>query len=114
MNTDVTFTDKSDNMPDEWLWTLPGTNVGTSTDQNPTVQYTTEGTFDVKLEVKNGKGSAEDQHYGSVRAGIPTHIWNIYQDEYDLMGTIAVGWYGYYGGTNWLGMEALPKGLKNR
>lgn len=40
-----------------WLWTLPGGTPSTSTEQNPTIQYNTPGSYSVTLEVTNGDGS---------------------------------------------------------
>jgi len=53
----VKFTDLSDKGNGEikeWLWAF-GDNT-TSTDQNPTHEYKTEGTFDVTLTIKDGNG----------------------------------------------------------
>jgi len=46
----VQFTDQSQNAS-TWLWTFPGGNPATSTDQNPSVTYTTSGKYDVTLVV---------------------------------------------------------------
>jgi len=40
-----------------YLWTLPGSDVGSSTDKNPTVMYSTAGTYDVTLECSNTNGT---------------------------------------------------------
>jgi PKD repeat protein len=40
-----------------WSWTFEGGVPGTSTDQNPTVNYPNQGTFDVTLEVSNAFGN---------------------------------------------------------
>ena len=50
----ITFTDNSYNNVTGWNWTLPGTATGSSTDQNPTVTYTTAGTYPVTLEITDG------------------------------------------------------------
>lgn len=42
-----------------YLWTLPGSDVGSSTDKNPTVMYSTAGTYDVTLECANDNGTAK-------------------------------------------------------
>lgn len=52
----VTFTDQSTNIPSTWLWTFTGGNPSSSVMQNPTVQYTTAGTYAVKLKVGNAGG----------------------------------------------------------
>ncbi len=52
----VTFTDQSANGPTAWEWTFEGGTPATSTAQNPSVTYSTEGTYDVTLTVTNGGG----------------------------------------------------------
>ena len=53
----VEFTDESEGDPLSWAWQFPGGNPALSTDQNPTVTYSTPGTYDVTLEVTNQWGS---------------------------------------------------------
>ncbi len=53
----VTFTDQSTNNPTSWAWTFEGGTPSSSTSQNPTIQYNTEGTFDVSLTATNSVGS---------------------------------------------------------
>ncbi len=52
----VQFTDLSESTPDTWLWDFG--DGGTSTDQNPSHEYTTGGYYSVKLTVT--KGAATD------------------------------------------------------
>ena len=56
-NNMVTFTDET--VPDatSWLWTFEGGTPATSTDQNPTVTYAADGTYDVTLEATNDLGT---------------------------------------------------------
>nr|WP_321431224.1 PKD domain-containing protein [uncultured Methanolobus sp.] len=51
----LSFTDLSTNSPTSWLWDFGDGN--TSTDQNPTYTYTSEGTYTVSLNVSNVGGS---------------------------------------------------------
>ncbi len=51
----VNFTDQSTNAT-SWQWSFPGGNPASDTLQNPTVTYTTTGTFDVTLIVANSLG----------------------------------------------------------
>lgn len=52
------FIDLSSGYPQNWEWTFEGGTPATSNDRNPTgIQYTTPGTFDVKLMVLNPDGS---------------------------------------------------------
>lgn len=48
----VTFTDSSTGTPNAWNWSF-GSGEGYSSDQNPTHQYTTPGTFTVVLNATN-------------------------------------------------------------
>ena len=53
----VTFTDISTNHPTSWSWTFEGGTPATSTEQNPTVTYNEEGTYQVSLTATNQFGS---------------------------------------------------------
>ncbi len=57
--TSVQFTDLSygNPMPTSWSWTFQGGTPNTSTDANPVVTYSTEGTYDVTLTTSNSGGS---------------------------------------------------------
>jgi PKD repeat protein len=59
----VTFTDTSTNNPTSWSWTFEGGTPSTSTDQNPTITYNTEGTYDVTLTATNSGGSDDEVKY---------------------------------------------------
>ncbi len=52
----VTFTDLSLNEPSSWSWTFEGGTPGTSTKQNPSVIYTSAGTYSVTLIASNEAG----------------------------------------------------------
>lgn len=49
------FYDQSSGSPTSWLWSFG--DGGTSNLQNPTHQYTSNGNYDVSLQVTNGSGS---------------------------------------------------------
>ena len=53
----VQFLDLSQNDPTEWQWTFEGGEPQTSTSKNPLIKYSNEGTFSVKLVVRNINGS---------------------------------------------------------
>lgn len=55
-NFNVTFTDMS-SAPTTWSWSFPGGTPATSTVQNPVVNYSTPGTYNVTLTVTNSFGS---------------------------------------------------------
>ncbi|MCF8366815.1 MAG: PKD domain-containing protein, partial [Bacteroidales bacterium] len=53
----VSFADLSTNSPTSWAWTFEGATPATSSQQNPTVNYTTAGIYSVSLTVSNAAGS---------------------------------------------------------
>lgn len=53
----VTFTDHSYFSPTEWAWTFTGGTPAASSSQNPTITYTTPGTYQVSLTSGNGVDS---------------------------------------------------------
>lgn len=104
-NVPLTFKDASTGNPTSWNWIFQGTNVATSTEQNPTVTYLQEGTYGLKLEVANEVGSSVDEYVSSaIQAGGEQEIWNIAPEENSDLMMMEMGWYGNYAGTNWLGM----------
>lgn len=57
VNTPVTFTDNSSNMPSSWTWTISGASPVTSNSKNATVTYSNTGLYTVQLKVSNTGGS---------------------------------------------------------
>ena len=57
VGNNVQFTDLSSNNPTSWSWSFTGGTPATSTEQNPTVTYNTEGTYAVSLTATNAEGS---------------------------------------------------------
>ena len=53
----VTFTDQSAFAPTSWAWTFTGGTPATSTAQNPTITYSTAGTYNVTLTATNANGN---------------------------------------------------------
>lgn len=53
----VQFQDNSLYAPTAWAWSFPGGTPATSTQQNPTVDYSSTGTYNVTLIVSNANGS---------------------------------------------------------
>lgn len=62
----VSFTDQSINSPTFWSWTFEGGSPATSTDQNPTVAYSSVGNYDVTLTVTNADGSDSETKTGYI------------------------------------------------
>lgn len=52
----IDFVDESTFNPTSWQWTFEGGTPASSTDQNPSVTYSTPGTYDVTLTVSNAQG----------------------------------------------------------
>jgi len=53
----VNFTDVSLGNPTAWTWSFPGATPASSTMQNPTVAYATDGTYPVTLIATNANGA---------------------------------------------------------
>ncbi|MCK9498804.1 MAG: PKD domain-containing protein, partial [Bacteroidales bacterium] len=53
----IDFTDQSTNDPISWSWNFQGGTPATSTSQNPSITYSTAGTYLVSLTVTNTGGS---------------------------------------------------------
>ena len=71
--TPVVFTDGSWNgEPTQWNWTFTGGTPSTSTAQNPTVNYSTPGVYDVTLTVTNNQGNSSTTKVGIVRVSSTT------------------------------------------
>lgn len=53
----VQFTDMSFNAVTGWTWTFPGGTPSSSTSQNPTITYSTPGTYEVTLQATDGSSN---------------------------------------------------------
>ncbi|MCM1107517.1 MAG: choice-of-anchor J domain-containing protein [Clostridium sp.] len=104
--TPLTFTDLSAGNPTDRTWTFTGTDITTSGESEVSVTYPTAGTYSVDLEVSNAAGTSKT-YYEGICAGGEQYIWNIEVSENTSLAPVTLGYYGYYGGTNWLGMEAF-------
>lgn len=56
-NTVINFIDQSTNSPTAWNWNFPGAMPNSSADQNPSVEYSSPGYYDVTLTAQNTGGS---------------------------------------------------------
>ncbi|OYU81647.1 MAG: hypothetical protein CFE23_04040 [Flavobacterium sp. BFFFF1] len=69
----IDFTDTSTNVPFVWSWTFAGGTPATSTVQNPSVIYSTPGTYAVTLTATNYNGSDTKTVAGYITVtGVPT------------------------------------------
>lgn len=55
----IRFTDLSSNFPTSWAWVFEGGTPTLSSERNPLVKYTAEGTYDVHLVVANEYGTSD-------------------------------------------------------
>lgn len=108
----VTFRDLSTGNPTEWNWVFQNTDITSSTEQNPTVTYVDKGTFSVGLTAKNAAGQSNDILQYAIQAGGAQNVWNISIEENSSLEKVSMGWYGNYGGTNWLGLEKFAEKYK--
>ncbi|WP_295728946.1 PKD domain-containing protein [uncultured Muribaculum sp.] len=108
VGVDLTFTDISTGNVESRLWKIQGADITTSTDKAVTFRYTEAGTYDLDLTVKNAAGESSTYLY-QIKAGQEANAWNIAAKENTDLTTVVLGWYGYYGGTNWLDMPAFAE-----
>lgn len=54
----ITLTDNSTNNPTSWSWTSSGGNLSSATDQNPTITFSTSGTYTVTHTATNSFGTS--------------------------------------------------------
>lgn len=112
LNVPVTFRDLSTGNPTEWKWVFQNTDKETSTEQNPTVTYVKNGTVSVGLTAKNAAGQTNDILQYAIQAGGAQYVWNISTEENSNLEQVNLGYYGYYAGTNWLGMNKFAEKYK--
>lgn len=108
----VAYHDLSTGNPTSWSWAFEGGTPTTSSEQHPMVVYDKEGTFGVSLSVGNDAGNSDDfLSSAAIQAGGTQEVWNIEPEETtsDNFGAMSMGFFGYYAGTNWLGMESFAE-----
>lgn len=105
----VTYNDASTGNPSAWYWKFDGTDIEDSAEKNPTVTYLKEGTYGLELVVSNAAGDSRDFLIDAIKAGGSEDVWNITPEETMDLSEISMGWYGSYGGTNWLGMDKFAE-----
>lgn len=65
----VQFTDQSSGAPNSWNWSFPGGSPSASTQQHPSVTYTSSGSKNVTLTVSNENGSDAQTINGYINVG---------------------------------------------
>lgn len=109
LGSSLTFKDLSKNNPTQWQWSFKGADVEQSNEQNPTITYNKQGVFSVGLRATNDAGTSKDALLNYVQVGGQQHIWNITPEESPNLNVIALGYYGFYAGSNWLGMTKFAE-----
>ncbi len=109
IGTEVHFTDCSKGNPDTWNWQLQGSDKEICSDQNPTVSYPHEGLYSLSLTVGNTAGTHSVVYEHALQVGGEQYIWNVEMDESENLAPIDLSFYGYYGGTNWLDINAFAE-----
>ena len=79
----VQFTDTSAGIPTSWNWIFTGGTPATSNEQNPLIQYDTEGSFSVSLEAINALGS-DTKTVPDYIIAIDELTWNTTDIDWDL------------------------------
>jgi PKD repeat protein len=62
----ISFNDQSSNFPTSWYWTFTGGTPTSSSEQNPSITYTTPGTYTVELTASNDIGSDTETKVGYI------------------------------------------------
>ena len=75
-NGTTTFNDLSTNLPINWEWFFEGGTPDYSTEQNPEVQYTTNGMYSVSLTAANQHGSGSVTKDNYIIVGTPSATVN--------------------------------------
>lgn len=112
LNVPVKFRDLSTGNPTAWNWVFQNTDVDKSTEQNPTVTFVKKGTVSVGLTAKNAAGQSNDILQYAIQAGGAQYVWNISSEENSNLQKIALGYYGNYAGSNWLGIDKYAECYK--
>lgn len=119
----VAFTDLSTNTPTSWNWTTTGGTPASSTSQNPSITYSTPGTYSVTLTSSNANGGStpvtKTNYITVIQSGGGTQTCdtfsNIYaqpDDSLALYGISQSVW-GYVGGHNGYGDLAKAEKYDN-
>lgn len=106
----IEFKDASQHEPTAWQWSFPDAlHVRGADTSMPSVLYDKKGTYDVSLQVSNDVGSSRDDLKKAIQIAGEAEIWNIEPEVSATMDVIGLGWYGYYGGSNFLDIIAFAE-----
>ena len=87
-----------------WVWELPGATPSSVEGQEVAVVYHEEGVHDVKLQATVNQKAHELSIPNGVSSGGSHFVWNISGEEEAKLDVIPLAWYGWYGGSNTLGI----------
>lgn len=106
----IQFCDASLHQPTSWKWQFPNAlQVKGATTSCPSVLYDKEGIFDASLIVSNEVGSSRDDLKKAIKVAGHADLWNIEPEVSSTINIIELGWYGFYGGSNFLDMQAFAE-----
>lgn len=97
-NNNVSFTDISSPAATSWSWTFPGGNPSSSTQQNPSVNFSAAGTYTVSLVATNAFGSDSSAQAITVlpsplaNAGADTNICSATYFQLNASGGVTYSW----------------------
>jgi len=90
----INFTSTSTGSPTSYSWTFESGTPSTSTAQNPTVTYSTIGTYNVSLTVTNSEGNDTESksNYITVQEYVPTYCTSQGNDfSYEWIAGVTIG-----------------------
>lgn len=105
----LNFKDLSTGNPTQWQWTFTGGDKERSSEQNPMVTYDKKGVFSVGLRATNEAGTSQDALMRYIQVGGEQYIWNITPEENGNLDVASMAMFGFYAGTNWLGIEKFAE-----
>jgi PKD repeat protein len=98
MNNTMAFNDISSPSATSWSWTFPGGNPSSSSAQNPTVNFSTAGTYTVSLVSTNAFGNDSTSQVITVlpsptaNAGVDTSFCSTTYVQLNASGGVAYNW----------------------
>ncbi len=109
LDTIIHFKASSTSPAEQWSWTLEGATPPTVDSQEAAITYAEEGVYDIGVDAVVS-GHQDGLHIAKgLQAGGANFVWNIAPEEESQLSTIALAWFGFYAGTNWLNMEKFAE-----